>query len=457
MTSDTDALYVGVDIGGTNISAALVDESGDVVERARRRTPRRGGSDEAVEAILLAVQDLLEKGEIESAAVSAIGVGVAGPVEAAKGVVVRTVNMNLSGTQLVAPIEDRFGVPAALGNDVDVGTLGEWWLGAARGADSVVGIFIGTGIGGGVVVHGRLVRGAREAGGEVGHMIMSIGGPLCNCGNRGCYEALASRTAIERDIREAVEAGRKTVLTELLKGDFPHLRSGALKKALQEGDELTIEVLRRAFEITGYACLNIQHVLDPEVIVIGGGVVEACGSFAMPIIEEVVHGDPFLGDRPGSRVVKSALGDDAGVLGAVAIAMERIGRTPATDSGAPAGTYPTIQGVRFGEVTVEGETFSTDIVIRVDGTVKKRKKKIAKEQYGSSHVIGAEELRRLCKGGLEVLIVGTGHSGAAGLAEDCAAFLEGKGIRVEAVPTAEAAELYNKAEGRKAAIIHVTC
>ena len=203
MAKRKTSLYVGADVGGTNITTLLVEESGRVIARNRGRTPTRGGRQTTLAVIVKTIDKLLAEAKVKPRDVAAIGLAVAGIVDSEKGLVVVTPNMHLSGLQIVKPMEEHFGVPVALGNDVDLGTLGEAWLGAARGARSVVGIFVGTGIGGGIIYEGRLIRGARMAAGEIGHVVMMPGGPLCGCGNRGCYEALASRTAIEMFLRES--------------------------------------------------------------------------------------------------------------------------------------------------------------------------------------------------------------------------------------------------------------
>jgi glucokinase len=457
VAEDAPGLYVGVDVGGTNIATALVRESGEILARGKRRTPKDGTPGQSLEQVLGAIEDVLGEGDVPAPDLAGIGLGIAGPVEPDTGRVVKTPNMNLGGLQVVDPVEERFGVPAALGNDVNVGTLGEWWLGAARGARSAFGIFVGTGIGGGLIIDGRLVTGARNAAAEVGHMIMAPDGPLCGCGSHGCFEAMASRTAIEREIRQAVESGRESAIVEILDGDLSRVKSGALKKALAANDELVIEVMTRACEVLADACLSIQHLIDPEVIVLGGGVVEACGDFVMPIVEKRLREDPFLGGRPGGRVAESQLGDDAGVLGAVALAMARLGRVPDGVSSEPEPRYPRIQSTEFGSVTIDGRTYEKDVCIRAGGKVKKRKKKRVKKQYGTSHKIGPAELSKVCKGDPEILVIGTGQSGSAALTPDGAEFLSEHGIRVLAVPTPEAIEEFNKAEGRKAALIHVTC
>jgi len=274
--TDQDELFVGVDVGGTNIATALVSVSGRIVARRRARTPRKGTGEDCLATVGDAIEGLLAEAEVDPESVGAIGLAIAGVVDPAEGRIVVTPNMNLTGLRPVDLLKDRLSAPIALGNDVDVGTLGEVFLGVARGARNVVGMFIGTGIGGGVVCDGRLVRGARDAAGEVGHMVMEVGGPLCGCGNRGCLEAIASRTAIEREVRAAVDAGRKTRLKKLLKGDFSRIRSGALRKALRKGDELTMEIVQRASEVIGHACLTVRHLLDPEVIVLGDAIYGIC-------------------------------------------------------------------------------------------------------------------------------------------------------------------------------------
>ena len=450
-------LFLGVDVGGTKIMAALAKPSGAILARQRRPTPRAGTAEDTLAAILKAMDDALAKAGVSAGRLAAIGLAIPGGVDPDAGLVVVTPNMNLSGLEIVPRVEERFGVPVALGNDVNLGTLGETWLGAARSARNVVGIFPGTGIGGGVVVDGQLVRGAREAAGEIGHIVMQIGGPLCGCGNRGCLEALASRSAIERDIRDAVAAGRKTVLTKLADGDLAVIKSALLRRALEEKDKLVTRVMTRAAKTLGYACLTVRHLLDPEIIVLGGGLMEACGDFILPIVEEVLAADALPGARPSGAVVASALGDDAVVLGAVALAQKRIGLEPPASAEEADLEYPTISETSFGRIVIGGETYETDVYIRADGKVRKRKKAEVKAKYGTSHKIDAEELERVCKGGPKVLLIGTGQSGAVELTPDGEKCLRRRRIAFRALPTPEALAAYNRAKGRKAALFHVTC
>jgi len=449
--------YLAVDVGGTKIQASVVQGSGEVLVRQRHPTPREGGPEETLLAIEAAIDAALAAAAMKPGDLTACGIAIPGVVDPDTGRIVVTPNMNLTGVDIRAHLQRRFDLPVAVGNDCNLGTLGETWLGSARNARSAVGILVGTGIGCGIVSEGRLWRGAREAAAEIGHIVMEMGGPKCGCGNLGCFEALASRTAIERQLREAVAAGRKTVLTEILEGDLSVIRSSALRKALEAGDELVTEVMRRASEVLGHACMTVRHLIDPEVIVLGGGVVEATSDFILPIVEKIVGSDQLPGAREGGQVLLSALGDDAVVLGAVALAREHVGRSPFEKRFAVKPAYPQIDKATFGEVTVDDRIYDNDIVIDVDGKVKDRKKNKAKKLYGSAHTVGPEELKKLCRGGPEVLFVGSGHSGQMDLNEAAREFLSQRSIELEIAPTSEVVDAYNDCPKRKAALIHVTC
>ena len=326
-------VYLGIDVGGTKIQVSAINEAGVILAGCRAETPRDVAPGEVIDAITATIDETLGKiGPRNVARLRGIGMAIPGVVDSRAGLIVKTPNMNLSGIAISGELEQRFGVPVFLGNDCNLGALGEVWLGSARGARSAVVMLVGTGIGGGVVRKGRILRGAREVAGEVGHMILDVGavidgrGPVCGCGSRGCFETMASRTAIERQIREAVAAGEKTILTETPGAELSLIKSGALRNALTAGDPLVTRVIRRAAQVLGYGCLTIRHLLDPEVIVLGGGVIVACADWMMPVIEEIVAGDPMPGARPDRGVLISALGDDAVVYGGVALAMTRTRR-----------------------------------------------------------------------------------------------------------------------------------
>ncbi|MBN1395424.1 MAG: ROK family protein [Pirellulales bacterium] len=450
-------LYLGVDVGGTKIQASLVRESGEIVARERRPTPRQKGPERVVAELEKCMEDAVKKGGVRTDDLTSVGVAVPGVVDPDEGLVVNTPNMDLTGVDLGALLSARFQLPIIIGNDGNFGAYGETWLGSARRARSAFYICVGTGIGGGLVRRGKLWRGSRDSASEIGHMLMQLDGPLCGCGGRGCFEAIASRTAIERELREAVAAGRKTILLELTGGDLSVIRSGMIRKALAAEDVLVTETMRRASEALGHACVNVRHLIDPEAIVLGGGVVEACSDFIMPIVENIVGTDPLPGAREGGRVLLSALGDDAVALGAVAAARRLVGRSPFKKRFRARMNYPRIARFGFGEITVGKKTYSRDVCIFVDGKIKKRNKSLAKKLHGSAHVVGPEELESLCRRGPEVLFIGSGASGKLELSEEAKQYLAQRAIECEILPTPEAADRYNRSKLRKAALMHVTC
>jgi glucokinase len=457
MATDKQRLYLGVDVGGTKVQASLVEEAGTILGREKAPTPRKGGPERVLAVIEKTIEDVLKKGSGAANHLTAMGVAVPGVVDPDTGRIVVTPNMSLTGVAVRAHLESRFNVPVAIGNDCNMGALGEKWLGSARQFDSALAILVGTGIGGGFVQKGRLWRGARESASEIGHIIMQIDGPKCGCGNRGCLEALASRSAIERDIRAGIAAGRESVLTQLCGGDLAVIRSGAIRQALDAQDPLVNEVVHRAAEVLGYACITVRHLIDPEVIILGGGVIEACSDFILPIVDNIVGSDRLPGARDGGRVLLSALGDDAVVLGAVALARKLAGRSPFKKRYYFPPKYPKIGKAVFGEITIGKRIYRRDLYISVQGTVKKRDKSIAKEIYGNAHTLGPKELEKVCRGGPEILFVGSGMEGRMELTEDALLFLSQRSIQCEILPTPKMIEAYNKSRQRKAAVIHLTC
>lgn len=449
--------YLGIDVGGTKVQASLVEESGTILSSQRWPTPRGSGPEVVVEAIENIIDAMLAGADSADGDLAGIGLAIPGVVDPDKGLVVVTPNMSISGVAIGPRLEARFDVPVALGNDCNLGALGEAWLGSARTARSVMSILVGTGVGSGVVHGGRLWRGARESAGEIGHIVMQIGGPQCGCGNFGCLESLASRSAIERDIRAAVDAGRTTVLTELLEGDLSVIRSSMLRRAIEADDEVVIEIMRRASDVLGHACLTVRHLLDPEVIVLGGGVAEACSEFMLPIIDRIVGADQLAGAREARPVLLSALGDDAVVLGAVALARIHAGRDPFDQQYDVRPTYQEVIDDGQGRLMIGGRTFDRDVVLRVDGQPRKRKKAVLKDHLGAGHAVDPKELKRICKGGPEVLFLGTGYSDQVTLPSPSQRWLERRLIEYHVLPTAEAVAAYNECDRRKAGLLHVMC
>jgi glucokinase len=239
--------------------------------------------------------------------------------------------MQLTNLSVAPRLTRKYGVAVCLENDVNAALLGERHLGAARGASNIIGLFLGTGLGGAIIAHGMLITGAHRAAGEIGHMIVEDDGPRCTCGNCGCVEAFVGRWAIDRDIREAVRTGRKTVLARSIPQDEKRLiASSSIREALEKGDELAGEIISGVARRLALACISLRHVLDPEVVVFGGGLIGVCGAYIMPLVEERIAEDPYYDKLSTCRVVMSRLGPDAGILGAVVVAACTLGmRMPA--------------------------------------------------------------------------------------------------------------------------------
>jgi len=302
---------VGVDLGGTKIAFAAVDEQHRVLTRSRAPTPQ--GPEAVVDAIVEGVREL-------DAAPVAVGVGAPGPVS---GGVLMTAP-NLVGFDRPAPLAEplgrALGVPVAVENDVTAGIIGEWSAGAARGSSFVLGVFLGTGIGGGLVLDGRPYRGAFGGAGEFGHMCVRQGGALCGCSRRGCIEAYAGRASMEHAIDVAVSKGRTTVLTAIAaeKGKV-RLTSGVWARALEQGDPLARAVFGEGIAALAAGIGAAVNLLDLDRVVVGGGVAEKMGQPLVDRIAEEVQPYLLLPDVPRSFVV-AELGDDAVVVGAAALA-----------------------------------------------------------------------------------------------------------------------------------------
>jgi glucokinase len=320
----SEPFVVGMDLGGTKILAAVVDQKGRIVGEAKSATRAEAGPEYVIRRMARAARKAAQQAGVDWSAIGSVGVGAPGPIDPASGMVYTP--PNLPGWDKIAlgpRLSEALGVPVYLENDVNLGTLGEHALGAGQGTNDMVGIFVGTGVGGGLILGGQLRSGFRNAAGELGHMIVLADGPVCGCGKRGCLESVASRTAIERDIRLGIAAGRKSMIPKLVR-EKGRLTSGVLARALRKGDPLTVEVMGRAQWYLGLMTASIVNLIDPEMIVFGGGVIEALGKkFLAPIRVTARQYYIQQAGAEGVRIVAAELGDHAGVLGAAVLARQR--------------------------------------------------------------------------------------------------------------------------------------
>lgn len=310
--------FIGIDVGGTKIAAAAVSTNGKILFRKKIATPPGSKPSAILKLIISLVDQVLVECGLPIQNLGGLGLGLPGIIDK-NNHILATPNIDLAGFPLCEKLKKKFRVKIVAGNDVNLGLLGEQWLGAGQKADDIIGIFPGTGVGGAIIIDDKLVTGTQGAAAEIGHMIMMIDGPRCNCGNHGCLEAFAGRWAIERDIRAAMQKGRKSLISELMEKKSAPIKSKFLKNALAAKDPITVDVMTRAAKTLGLACINVRHIFNPQLIILGGGVIEACGDFLLPIINKTFHTDPFFAKVDKCKIVTSQLGDDAVILGAVAL------------------------------------------------------------------------------------------------------------------------------------------
>jgi glucokinase len=316
--------FVGVDLGGTKILAGVFDDKLTCLGRTKMSTKAERGAEEVIERITRCARDVVDECDLDFKQVRAVGIGAPGAVDPETGRVIFAPNLQWQDVPLKKVIEKQLGVPVAVENDCNSATLGVFEKELQSKPRYMVGIFIGTGIGGGFILDGKLYPGASGTAAEIGHMVLQVGGPKCNCGNRGCFEALASRTAIFRTIHAAIKEGPKTILTDLLGPDSTDLRSGDLRKAIRKGDKLVEKIVEDAAEYTGIAVANLVNILNPQTVVLGGGVIDALGDEMMAIIVETAEDYILSGTNKGVEIIASKAGDDAGIIGGAVLARRAV-------------------------------------------------------------------------------------------------------------------------------------
>ena len=315
-------MIVGVDLGGTSIVVGTVSEDGHALHgHVQESTPVHLGPDGVVERIIAMIQQSIEHTRRETGdrdlEVAGVGIGAPGPLDTAKGIVIVAPNLGWHDMPLRERIAGVTGFDARLDNDANCATLGEWWRGAAAGARFVVGFTIGTGIGGGIVLDGRVFHGASDVAGEFGHMTIDVTGRRCKCGNYGCLEAYASGTAIAARTIEELRADTPSSILSLVDGDLEQVTAQIVYQAARDGDALAHEIVRDTARFLGAGIANIVNVLNPEVVVVTGGVTKAGERLFGPLRTEVAR-RAFKPAVAACRIVPGALPGTAGVYGAVA-------------------------------------------------------------------------------------------------------------------------------------------
>lgn len=312
---------VGIDIGGTNIVVGTVAEDGsEVVGLVSEPTIADQGADAVLTRIVKLARASMTAAHGKE--IAGVGIGSPGPLDTTRGIVLLTPNLGWTNFPVRDRIGQALGMPAVLDNDANCAIFGEWWRGAARGADHVIGLTIGTGIGGGIVLYGDLYRGASDLAGEIGHMSIESMGRRCKCGNYGCVEAYASGPAIAARAVEGIEAGAETSLPTYVKGDLAKITAQVVYEAAHDGDDYALEVVKDTARFLGAAVASLVNIFNPQVVVICGGVTLAGDKLFVPLRSEVKR-RAFKPAVEVCRIVPGELTGTAGVYGAAAVFMQR--------------------------------------------------------------------------------------------------------------------------------------
>ena len=307
-----------LDVGGTKVLGAIFDEKDQIIYRLKKRSKSGGSASADVEKVIIdVVEEMIKESGIDRKKLNAVASCAPGVIDQENGIVLFTPNLPWRDYDMAGAMRQQFGVPFYVGNDVNLGVLGEYHFGAARGYKNIVGFFVGTGLGGGLILNGSLFTGNQFKAAEYGHMILDPEGPLCNCGQRGCLEAFSSKQGMSAYIRQQISRGRETLMADAVQeGVF---RSKKLVKALEAGDKVAMEAVDRACHWLAVATGNMINTISPDLILYGGGVIEALGDlFLQKILAEV---DRYCMPQIRSTVEikNAALGDDSILYGDLAM------------------------------------------------------------------------------------------------------------------------------------------
>ncbi|HIC88273.1 MAG TPA: ROK family protein [Anaerolineae bacterium] len=313
-------LALGVDIGGTKIAIGVVDEDGRLLEHARWATDHSLGPPGILADIVCRARRLLDELDIEPTALTAVGVGCGGPLDRARGRVLSPPNLpGWDDLDVLSPFRDAFGIPAFLENDVNAAAWGEKQFGIGRNVSDMLYVNLGTGIGGGLIVNGRLLHGVGDGAGEIGHTTVLPQGPRCSCGNRGCLEVLASGTGIARRARQVLREGRFSLIRDLAGGELDRVTAQHVLEATRRGDPLACYLWQETVTYIAIAVGNAVSLLAPELIVFGGGVAAAGELLFKPLRKRLARRVRLV-PVEHIPIVPASLGDQVGILGAAAIA-----------------------------------------------------------------------------------------------------------------------------------------
>lgn len=315
-----DSYSIGIDFGGTKVLAGVVNtKTGELVSTSKKKTKQASEQHQLLRRLSIVIDEAVEEAGLEINRVKGIGIGVAGMVDREKGILLSGVNIGANNLKIAEPLIEQYGIPVKLGNDVEVATLGEMHFGAGKRCENLICVFVGTGIGSGIVHHGRIYHGATGTAGEIGHTVLFPDGRPCNCGGHGCLEAYASRMAIARQVIAGMKRGVETSVAGDVDENKGLLRSRTLAQAVENGDKLVIRSVIEAAKHLGTGLATVVNFYNPERIILGGGLVEEVDLYFNIAVEELIHRALPIPAK-SINVKKAKLGDFAGIIGAAMLA-----------------------------------------------------------------------------------------------------------------------------------------
>ncbi len=324
MASDKKNVWIGFDLGGTKMLTIAYDDNWNVLGRRRRKTRGREGADQGIDRIVSTIRRLLDESDLKNDQIAGIGIGCPGPIDLNKGSLLSTPNLGWEDVEVADVLGDQFGCPIVVINDVDAGVFGEYKFGAAKDARCVVGIFPGTGVGGGCVYEGNILQGNGISCMEIGHTKISGSNKSSGSAFPGSLEAEASRLTIAAEAAKAAHRGDAPYLFQESGTDLAEIRSGALADSIEHGDKVVKRLVEEAATTIGYAVANAVHMLAPDKIVLGGGLIEAMEDLIISTVRKTARANVMPVYRDRFDVVAARLGDDAGVKGAAAWAKRKL-------------------------------------------------------------------------------------------------------------------------------------
>ena len=307
------AVHLGIDIGGTNIACGIVNENCEIIARSKVKTNSPRPYAEILADIIRAAELACAEAEITPQQLGSIGIGCPGTCNQATGVVEYSNNLGFVNTPLRTDIESRFGVPTSLGNDADAAAFGEYCAGAAKGADTAVVITLGTGVGSGIIIDGKIYSGSNYAGGEIGHTV--VDGRPCTCGRRGCFEAYSSATGLVNMTREAAEKFPESLMAKIIRQEGK-VSARTAYQAMKQGDEAGKSVTDMYVKYLAVGITNVINIFQPDILCIGGGVCNEGDTLLIPLKEAVAEQVYSKRSAKNTGIVICSLGNDAGIIGA---------------------------------------------------------------------------------------------------------------------------------------------